>query len=155
MNDKAKQAREIFDNGFNCSQAVLASFAPSYDLSPDMALRIAGAFGAGMGRMGQVCGAVTGAFMTIGLVAAKTKPREEAMRDRGYALVRSFTERFNALHGTINCRELIGIDLSTDTGLDEAREKGVFQSHCARFVEDAAGILDEILSKPSGFPVNR
>lgn len=145
MSDKVKQVKETFFSGFNCSQSVLSTFAPELGLSSELSLRVAGALGAGMGRMGHVCGAVTGAFLTIGLASAKTKPGEEAERDRGYALVQAFTKRFVELHGTINCRELIDVDLSTDAGLNAAREKGVFQSQCARFVQDAVRILEEVL----------
>ena len=145
MSQKTKNARAIFSNGFNCAQAVLGAFAPELGLGEIEALRVAGAFGAGMGRMGKLCGAVAGAFMTIGLVWSRTKPSEEELREEGYRLVREFSRRFSDRHGSIDCRALIGVDLSTEAGMKEARETGLFVTKCAPYVADAVHILEEIL----------
>lgn len=148
MSERSSEARTVFDNGFNCAQSVLAVFAPELGLSGEDALRVAGAFGAGMGRMGKVCGAVTGAFMAIGLTSSKTTEAEDNRKVEGYRLVREFSKRFTDINGSIDCRELLGVDLSTDEGLAAASASGVFKTHCAEYVEDAVRILEEILEKP-------
>jgi C_GCAxxG_C_C family probable redox protein len=145
MSDRIQKAADIFGGGFNCAQAVLSSFSEDFGLSATDALRVAGPFGAGMGRMGKVCGAVTGAFMTIGLRYAKTKVGEDDKKAEGYSLVQEFTLQFEALHGSIDCKELLGVDLSTPEGIREAEARGLFQTSCAAFVKDAVLILEDIL----------
>jgi C_GCAxxG_C_C family probable redox protein len=146
MSKKVIRAGEIFDSGFNCAQAVLSTFSSDFGLDEREALRVAGAFGAGMGRMGRVCGAVSGALMTIGLVASKTRDGEDDEKEAGFGLAREFTRRFEAAHGSIDCRALIGVSLLTEAGRAEADEKGLFESRCRPLVEDAVRILEEILT---------
>ena len=98
-----------------------------------------------MGRMGEQCGAVTGALMVIGLKYGMTKAKDEGARDKTYELVREFVAKFKSRHGSIRCRELLGCDLSNDEGLTTAREKGLFDTLCPQLVRDAAEILEEIV----------
>ena len=98
-----------------------------------------------MGRMGETCGAVTGALMVIGLKYGKTKAGDEGARDKTYELVGEFVARFKDHHGSIACRELLGCDLSNPEGLKTAKEKGLFDNLCPQFVQDATEILEEIL----------
>jgi C_GCAxxG_C_C family probable redox protein len=147
MTEKKEIARNTMASGFNCAQSVLSAFAPEMGLSKKDALRVAGPFGAGMGLMGHVCGAVTGALMTIGLKYAKTADGEDEMKARGYQLVREFCGVFEKKHGSIHCRELIGIDLATSAGMAQAREDGVFQTKCIRYVGDAAELVEQLLNR--------
>jgi C_GCAxxG_C_C family probable redox protein len=141
---RVNDAQACFRQGFNCSQAVLSAFAEDFGLEREMALRVAGGFGCGM-RMGEVCGAVTGAFMVIGLKYGKMRPEDDEARERTYGLVLEFADKMKAKHGSILCRELIGCDLSTKDGYTQAIEKGVFVTLCPGFVKDAVEILEEIL----------
>jgi len=109
-------------------------------------MRVAGPFGAGIGRMGGTCGAVSGAFMAIGLKYARTGPGEDAAKETGYALARQFVARFTALHKTTCCRELLGCDLSTPEGMQQAKDQKLFETRCATFVRDAADIVDDLLA---------
>ena len=127
-----------FAQGCNCAQAVLAAYAPQFGLEPEIALRLAAPFGGGMARMGETCGAVTGAFLVIGLQSGEAK-------EETYQLVREFVRRFAARHGSIRCRELLGCDLSTPEGLQLAREQGLFSTRCRGFVRDSAEIVSELL----------
>jgi C_GCAxxG_C_C family probable redox protein len=95
--------------------------------------------------MGQVCGAVTGAFMVIGLKYGKTCAEDNETREKACCLVQEFTERFKSRNGSIVCRELIECDISTPAGLELAREQGLFETLCPRLVQDAAEIIAEIL----------
>ena len=140
----AEAAVARFAEGFNCSQAVFATFAERFGVDPAMALKIASGFGGGMGSMGHTCGAVTGAFMVLGLKHGTTAPGPAA-KEAVYARVREFAERFRALHGSLACRDLIGYDLTVAEDLQRARQSGVFKEKCPVFVRDASAILEELL----------
>ena len=77
-----------FQEGYACSQSVLSAYAPLFDLDPELALRIAAPFGGGMGCMGEVCGAVTGAFMVLGLKVGNTLAQDKASKEASYDLAR-------------------------------------------------------------------
>lgn len=135
-----------FEEGFSCSQAVLSAYAPALGLDRETALRIAGAFGGGMGRMGEVCGAVAGAMMVIGLKYGQTTVEDEQAKEKSYELAREFATRFRARNnGCIKCRELLGCEIDTPEGLRMAREKGLFTTLCPKFVYDAAKIVEQLL----------
>jgi C_GCAxxG_C_C family probable redox protein len=141
---KSTHAVEQFKSGCNCSQAVFAEYAEEYGLDSETALKIASGFGGGMGRLGHVCGAVTSAIMVIGLRGCASDPRELATKVRVYGLVRSFVEEFKARHQTASCRELLGCDISTPEGYEEATGLGLFRSRCPLYVESAVEILEEM-----------
>lgn len=143
--NKAKNAVSCFNNGFNCSQAVFAAFSPELGVPENIAFKIGCPFGAGMGRMQETCGAVTGAFLVIGLKHGKSNPDEDHLKQLSYDLVNKFTEMFRERNKTIKCRDLIGIDISTKEGLEKARETGLFTSLCAKCVQDAVEIIEIIL----------
>jgi C_GCAxxG_C_C family probable redox protein len=133
-----------FAEGFNCSQAVFSAFAESLGIEETDALRIAAGFGGGMGRMAEICGAVTGALMVLGMKYGGTTPDREA-KERVYQQVREFAARFRARHGSLVCRDLLGCDISTAAGHQSAREQNLFTSRCPPFVRGAAEILEELL----------
>lgn len=143
--NRPDQAIECFKQTFNCAQAVLLAFAPEMGLDRGSALRVAGAFGGGMARMGETCGAVTGAFMAIGLKYGKTKSDDYQARVKTYEAARDFAERFRKNNGSILCRELLGCDIGTPEGLKTAREKDLFHTVCPKYVKDAAHILEGLL----------
>ncbi len=134
-----------FKEGFSCSQAILSTYGPEFGLNRDTALKVAGAFGAGMGRMCETCGAVTGAFMVLGLKYGKTLAKDEQSKEKTYSLVKEFVLRFKQRNGTIVCRELLGCDLSTPEGMKHVMEKKLISTLCPKLVQDAAEIIEEIL----------
>jgi C_GCAxxG_C_C family probable redox protein len=95
--------------------------------------------------MGETCGALTGAFMVIGLRHGKTKAGDDEARERTYGLVNEFTARFRARHNSIVCRELLGHDLATEEGREAVAEKNLFLTLCPAFVQSAGEILEEML----------
>ena len=95
--------------------------------------------------MGETCGAVTGAFMAIGLKYGKTKAEDEGARDKTYELASKFVARFKDRHGSIVCKELLGYNLSNPQEREAVKEKGLFDTLCPQFVRDATEILEEIL----------
>lgn len=142
-----EQASEYFAAGLSCAQSVFSAFAPGLGLDAQTALRIAGAFGGGMGRMGEVCGAVTGAFMALGLKYGSIDSTDKEARDAVYSRVQEFTARFRARNGQVRCSALLGIDMSDPQARDEARARGAFDTQCSKYVCDAAEILRELLQE--------
>lgn len=145
MSTKADHAVALFKEGFSCSQAVFAAFCGDFGLDRTTALKLAQPFGGGMAHLGEACGAVTGAFLAIGLKHGRTKADDLAARDKTYAVMRQFADRFKALHCSIQCRCLLGLDLGTEEGMALAREKNLFLTLCVKYVQHAAEIVDEIL----------
>ncbi|HJX37723.1 MAG TPA: C-GCAxxG-C-C family protein [Anaerolineae bacterium] len=143
--DVVERALSAFDEGFSCSQSVFSAFAPELELDREMALRVATAFGGGMGHRGDTCGAVTGALMAIGLKHGRVRAEDREIRDLAYSLVNRFAEEFEARHGSIVCRELLGFDLSTPEGERLAEERWPDRMPCRELVRDAAKILEEML----------
>jgi C_GCAxxG_C_C family probable redox protein len=133
-----------FRQDLNCSQSVLVAFAPLAGLREDQALRLGLPFGGGVARRGQVCGAVSGALMVLGLkMGADTPSGKEA----AYQMAQDFLARFEALHGSILCRDLVGFEILTPEGRQKARDKGVFENLCPRLVGDAARIVQVMMEK--------
>jgi C_GCAxxG_C_C family probable redox protein len=144
MRTKSDVAVVRFADGFSCSQAVLSAFAPGLALPDEVALRIASAFGGGVARRGEVCGAVTGALMALGLAKGHADNTEES-KSATYELVSEFLRRFEEKHGAVACRSLIGHAIDTPGGLQGARDAGVFKTICPGLVADASAILESIL----------
>ncbi len=124
---------------------MLSTYGTRFGLNRETALHVAGAFGAGMARTGQVCGAVNGALMVIGLRYAKTRAEDDDSRELSYALAQDFMDAFRERNRTLLCRELLGVDVSTPEGIAVVREKNLFQTVCPKFVRDAGEILEKIL----------
>ena len=142
---KPERAVALFREGFSCSQAVFTAFSEDSGIDRETSLRISQPFGGGMAHLGEACGAVTGAFMLIGLKYGRTRAEDLAARDRTYDLMRRLAVRFKELHCSIQCRCLLGLDLGTEEGMRQAREKNLFQTLCVKYVRDAAEIVEEIL----------
>lgn len=135
----------LFRQGFSCSQALAAAFAAELGLDREAALRLAQPFGGGIARRADWCGAVTGAFLAIGLKHGRDRAEDTAARDRTYALVNEFIARFVARHGALKCRDLLGCDIGTPEGQKRAEELKLHQTKCEDYVRDAAVILEELL----------
>jgi C_GCAxxG_C_C family probable redox protein len=142
---KPEEALSYFRENFSCSQAVFAAYAPEMGLDKETALRVAGAFGGGMGRMGETCGAVTGAFMLIGMRYGQIRTDDGTAKDRTYQFVREFVERFKDRNRSIVCRELLGVHPGTPEGSQAFKEKDLKNTVCAKLVRDAAEIVEALL----------
>ena len=140
-----------FKQGFNCSQAVLSAYAPSLGLERETAVRLAAGFGGGISRRGETCGAVTGAVMVLGLKfcgagSAECRPEERmAEREKVYERVRQFMAGFQARHGSLVCRDLLGCDISKPEDYQRAREQQLFVGLCPKFVQTAAEVIETLL----------
>ena len=145
------KAVQLFRDGCACSQAIVAVYGTPFGLTHDQAMRIAAGFAGGM-RHGDSCGAVTGAFMVLGLRHGSTDCDRPDGRAEVYGQVVDFANRFRQRNGSVCCRELLGCDISTPEGMKQAREQNLFMTTCVQMVRDAAEILEEMESRRSRAP---
>lgn len=110
MNKREELARQAFKEGYNCSQAMVAAFSDLMEMDKKTALRLASSFGGGMGRMREVCGAVTGMFMVVGILYGYDDAKDYEGKKDTYALVQELANQFKSETGSIICRELLGLD---------------------------------------------
>jgi len=139
---------ERFLNGYGCSQAILTQFCERFHMDQLTALKISSAFPAGMQRAG-ICGAVTGAYMVLGLNFADQDSCRSAGRKEVYEAVAEFTRRFRKRHQTLDCKGLLGCNIMTPEGRETAKQQNLFKTVCPKFVEDAADILQEMIENSS------
>lgn len=144
--DEIKKSTGLFSAKYHCSQAVFAAFATELGLTQEQALKIGGCFGGGMCK-GEVCGAVTGALMAIGLKYGQSDLSDMESRLKTNQLTVELMDQFAKEHGSYICKDLLDCDLSTEEGTKEAREKGLFTTICPVFVETAARITKKIMEK--------
>jgi C_GCAxxG_C_C family probable redox protein len=140
-----ESAVACFNKGLTCSQAILSTYGDEFGLDRELALKLSCAFGGGMACMAETCGAVTGAFMVIGLKYGRTRVKDLRKRDKSYELAREFVSQFKTRHGSIICRELLGLDIGTPEGMRLAKERRLFTETCPNYVRDAAEIIENIL----------
>ena len=141
--DSEHDAVKKFLDGNTCSQAVLGQYCEKAGLDRASALKIASGFGAGM-QMAKTCGALTGAYMVLGLLFGNARSgKSEGRRDVCQAIA-AFTRKFKERNGATDCRDLLGCDISTADGSRFAREQHLFTTVCPRFVRDVTELLDEL-----------
>lgn len=147
MSSKVEYAGECFSSGFNCAQSVFSSFCEDFGLDKSQARKIACSFGGGIGHLGEVCGAVSGAFMVLGLIYGQSEAHESEKKALTYQKVKEFTKRFEEINGTINCTQLLNYDLGDEAQLNAARQAGVFKTKCPKYIMDAVRILEEMIAE--------
>jgi C_GCAxxG_C_C family probable redox protein len=144
--DRAKETFETMSSRkMNCAQTVLTAFCEDFGMERKLALEMAQGFGGGMGHTGQTCGAVTGAYMVLGLAHKISPDNPRNQLEKTYELISEFNRKFKELHKYLNCSALTRYDLSKPDDLAEARAKGVFNTVCPVLVRDSAKILEELL----------
>ena len=142
--EHATQAQAYFLEGYNCAQSVLLAFAPDLGLTNDEAARMASSFGGGMGRLREVCGALSASFLILGLREGYSSPSDDEAKARQYARVQEIAAQFRAIHGTILCRDLLGYDLADPKQEQAARDSGKLIDYCPTPVLAALDILGEL-----------
>ncbi|MCL2484725.1 MAG: C-GCAxxG-C-C family protein [Endomicrobia bacterium] len=140
--NKAEQAKENFLKGYNCAQAVLLAFADDLDLDKETALKISSSFGAGMGGLREVCGAVSAMFKVIGLKYGYSDPKNHEHKKKLYSLIQEAAQKFKDENGSIVCAELLGLKENCQT--PEKRTKEYYKKRpCQELVYSAAKIVSE------------
>jgi C_GCAxxG_C_C family probable redox protein len=147
MKSKVSEAEAFFGNGFNCCQFVLSAYGKGKGLGEREALKIGSGFGAGIAYMGDLYGAVTGAFMAIGLKYGRYRADDFEARDKTYKLISEFVRLFRERNGSIKCNELLDTDVSTQEGLKKAHAANKFSTVCPKMVRDAADITGQLLDE--------
>jgi len=146
MPPHAETAVAKFLSGFNCAQSVFYAFCDDLHLDRDAALKLACGFGAGMGRKGEVCGAVTGGILVIGSKHGRGEKEEKTVMELTYAKTRELMERFAKIHGTCICRQLLsGCDLATEEGQKYLKENDLLHKTCIPCVRSVVEILEDIM----------
>lgn len=143
---KIDTATNFFADNYNCSQSVLVAFAPEFGLQEDKALKIATAFGAGMGRQQHTCGAVTGALMVLGLRYGKGINGTNDEKALTYQKTVEFMNEFKKRNGSINCKELLrGLDLNNPEEYKKIQDLNLFDTDCVKYVQDATEIAEKLI----------
>ena len=140
--DAVELAVSRFDKDHSCSQAIFSAYSEQFGVEYDTAVKITAGFGGGMARMAKTCGAVTGAIMVLGL---KCGGPDSESREKTYKLVQEFAEGFKRRNGSLECKDLLGCDLSKPGGHQYAKEQRLYTTVCTPIVRQAAEILDELL----------
>ncbi|MDR3551610.1 MAG: C-GCAxxG-C-C family protein [Clostridia bacterium] len=142
--DRKQTALNSMDQNFNCAQSVFSAFAEDVGVDRQTALKTAACFGGGM-RCGEVCGAVTGALMAIGVKFGSCTENDKAGKLLAYERSTEFIRRFREKEGSLLCRELLGVDPSKPEEMQKAMQNGLHITVCAKAVADAVEIAEEII----------
>lgn len=145
---KERIAEELFLQGYNCSQSVLAAFSDEIGMNRETALKLSSSFGGGMGRLREVCGAVSAMFMIAGLKDGYSDPKDSIAKAKHYQRIQALAEQFKAENGSIICRELLGLPNGPDQPVPEKRTQNYYQKRpCVELVKSAAKIMKEYLEE--------
>lgn len=143
--NKSDTAKRLFREGYNCSQAVLCTFCDEIGMSFEDALKLSSSFGGGMGRMREVCGAVSSIFMVAGLKYGYTSSNDDKRKAEHYALIQQLAKEFKQRHNTIICSELLGLDENDNPVPSKRTTEYYEQRPCEMFVGDAAEIIENLI----------
>ncbi|HAN20639.1 MAG: hypothetical protein A2Y15_06505 [Clostridiales bacterium GWF2_36_10] len=148
MKNHSEKAAELFREGYNCAQSVFAAYCDVTNIDKETALKLSSSFGGGMGRLREVCGALTGAFMVAGIIYGYTSPADDIAKAEHYALIQKIAKKFKERNGTIICRELLELSEKHSLPTPVKRNEEYYATRpCERFVYEAAEIMDEILKE--------
>ena len=148
--NEIERAGQLFLEGFNCSQSVFTAFCDRFGLNEETAKKVSAGLGGGVGRMREVCGAVTGAAMVLGSLRSATEGDDADGKKENYELVREFSERFKErCGGTVVCRDILKLGIPMEnTAMPENRTADYYKNRpCLRLVENAAEILCQIIKE--------
>ena len=142
MKSKVNEVLECFNNGFDCSQAILSTYCEEFGLDKETALKLSCGLAAGMARLCQACGAVTGAYLIIGLKHGKCLAHDNSAKEKTFELIQEFERQFVERNKSINCFELLGVDFRNCEKENALKQ---VKKICPKAVQDAAEILESIL----------
>ena len=141
-------AMSYFEEGYNCSQSVLLAFQDCTDIDVEYLAKIASSFGGGIGRMREVCGAVSGMCMACGLISGYSDPKAQTEKSEHYARIRALADEFKARNGSIICRELLGLEKKEESSEPTPRTPEFYHKRpCKELVGMAAEILENSLKE--------
>ncbi|MBQ3543992.1 MAG: C_GCAxxG_C_C family protein [Lachnospiraceae bacterium] len=142
----AKKAMELFKEGYNCAQSVFLAFVDMYDIDEKTALKLSSSFGAGMGRLREVCGAVSGMFMVAGVLYGYESPKAFEEKTKHYERIQELAEQYKEFTGSIICRELLGLDVKKDSPVPEKRTNEYYKKRpCVKMVGIGAMLMENYI----------
>lgn len=148
MSEKEKRARELFRSGYNCAQSVFCTFCDETGMKFEDALKLSSSFGGGMGRLREVCGAVSAMFMIAGILYGYTSPNNDEIKGQHYTLIQELAEKFKQEYDTIICRELLGLEEKQDSPIPSKRTQEYYENRpCENFIGFAAQIIEEMIEQ--------
>lgn len=148
MTERSQKARDYFLQGYNCTQAVVLAYCDELGLDKSVALKIASSFGGGMGRLREVCGAISGIFMVAGMLYGYDDPKDKQAKAALYAKIQELAARSKAQNGSIVCRELLGLsEHKSDPTPDERTPAYYKKRPCPDLVAAAVQILDDFIAE--------
>ncbi len=145
---RREMAMANFYEGYNCSQSIVLAFADLIPIEKSTLLRMASSFGGGMGRLREVCGSVTGMFMIAGILYGYDGPETGQVKADHYARIQELARRFEETHGSIVCREMLGLSVRHDVPVPEARTQEYYKKRpCPEIIGDAADLLEQYIKE--------
>jgi len=145
-NTTGEKAKENFANGFNCAESVLISLADEMGIECSCIPKIATGFGGGFGRHGEICGAITGAVMALGLKYGRSDTKDPEAKEKAYATVDGFLKTFKSRFKNVRCIDLTDCDMLTPEGLQKAKDDNVHKNVCTDLVVFAATEATKLLT---------
>ena len=143
---RKEKAMQSFLDGYNCSQCIMLAFEDCLSIDIDTALKIASPFGGGMGRLREVCGSVSGIFMIMGYLKGYDEPTDYNGKKELYEHIQELARRYEEAHGSIICRDLLGLTTKRDDAAPEHRTDSYYKSRpCTEKIGSAAEILEAYL----------
>lgn len=137
-------AMELFEEGYNCAQSVFLAFEDMYEMDRKTALKLSSSFGAGMGRLREVCGSVSGMFMVAGMLYGYDDPKATDVKTAHYARIQELAADFEAQNRSIVCRELLELNVKKQEPTPEARTEEYYKKRpCKELVGMAAEIMEQ------------
>ena len=143
MSSRAEEAIDLFNSGFNCAQSVLGVFCEKYDINKGFALKISSGLGAGF-RSGEVCGAVSGAVLVIGLKYGQQSADDTTSKSLCNSKTSEFMGMFKDKNNSVVCREILGFNLSVKEEYEHAQRQNLFRTTCVEMVKSAVTLLEEL-----------
>lgn len=145
---RAIKAMELFREGYNCSQAVVLAFKDLYDVDIQTILKLSSSFGGGMGRLREVCGSVSGMFLVAGLLYGYDSPKDFEGKTRHYERIQKLAHEFQALNGSIVCRELLGLGKKEESFVPEKRTEEYYKKRpCMQLIGMSAAIMERYIEE--------
>jgi C_GCAxxG_C_C family probable redox protein len=147
----AKKAMDLFKEGYNCSQAVFLAFEDKLHIDRNVALKLSSSLGGGMGRLREVCGAVSGMFLVAGVLYGYDDPEDYDKKMEHYARIQQLAKEFETQNGSIICRDLLGLSTEKEGPAPDRRTDEYYKKRpCAELVGIAAAIMEQyILEYPT------
>lgn len=140
------KAVKYYSNNFNCSQAVFTTYATELGLDEETALKMSTQFGGGA-RKGEMCGAVSGALMVLGLKYGHSHAEDIEEKGKAYQIAEDFMNRFIAEKGTVVCRELLGYDVSNQEDVAKIKELNLFKTTCPEMIKCATAMVEQMINE--------